>query len=379
MDNFTPFLKFCETHATNNNLIFRTIKYDYDGKVKYIEYIKNEFTFANSYNDFPVLTCPTDYHIKIGERLRSFSFLTNFMVNNDYGSATGTFFIFSESHSDIDDLLNYLDNKYNKNKCMMYIWDIQRCCYVNSDYEISKVSRQNLVGLDTFFLTMKKEIEAIKNHRDIAILLGASSGANYFAYGPPGTGKTSAFKVLGNELNIPVYSVNLSLIPVSQYKFALSPKPNKNSESKVKQDDIMLVIVEDFDRYIKTIKEMSELLNALDGTHNSYGVIRIFSANMPEISLKDRALKSRIKKFIKFDLPTTENMYQHLVNVSNGDFNNAKKLAVLVEPKNLSYRVINNYLSRFITEDSLLGSAVNGFDNWMKEFEEIESLEVKTI
>jgi len=366
MDKFNKTLEQFQNYAALNNLVFKTVKSDSNGN-SYIEYLKNEIDFEYFYDNHPVLMTPEDYSIEIKGVKKDYKFQT-FFDSMDYRS--GTFFIFAESHTNIDDLLSYLDRKYNKNKCMMFVWDSQRGNYINSKYEVTQTFRNNLVGLDNFFDSMKKEITSIKNHKELAILLGASSGANYFAYGPPGTGKTSSFKVLGNELNIPVYSVNLSLVPISQYKFALSPK-NKSG-------DVILVIVEDFDRYIKTVKEMSELLNALDGVHNSLNTIRIFSANMPEITLKDRALKSRIKKFIKFDLPTNEQIYQHLLNVSNQDIDNAKKLVELVSEKKMSYRTLNNYLSRFITEESLLGSAVLGFDKWMDEFKEIEKLESKT-
>ncbi len=375
-----------QTYALTHGLAFRNIIDG--GQEKYSEYIKNEFDIDHIYNHAPIIQEPQSFTVEIKKEKKRFIFQT-FMVDNGYGPST-QIIVFANSQSDINLLLQYLENKYNPKKSKMFCWDTQYGRYMNSNYEISPAMKSHLVGLDSFFGIMKKEIDAIQNHSELAIELGAS-GVNYLVYGPPGTGKTTFFKVMANESNQPIYSVNLSLVPKNQYKFALSPQVVKNpseydsgdediedaDENRKKKNNsgVIYVLIEDFDRYIKDDKgNMSELLNALDGIHNSHNVIRIFSANMPELALKDSALKSRIKRFIKFDLPTDDNIYQHLVNVSRGDTENAKKLADLMKGKNLSYRTINNYLSRFITDDSLLGAAVAEFDKWMEENAEIQKL-----
>jgi len=97
---------------------------------------------------------------------------------------------------------------------------------------------------------------------------------------------------------------------------------------------------------------------------------------MPELTLKDKALRSRIKRFIKFSLPTSDNIYEHLVNVTQ-DCENARILTNLICDKGLSYRDINNYLSRFITKSNFLEAAIQGCDEWMNEFEEMKDLENK--
>jgi len=359
-------LRQCETFAKQQRLVFRSITKSYDGKKKYIEYLMKEFKFDCTYDDFPILMNPTGFTVTINEENFEFQFQT--FINVLFDESFMSLIVYAKSQDMIDKLFDFLEEKHNPNKCKMFVWNSWNGRYENSEYAVSRVDKENLVGLDDFFNSMKKEIQAIKENKELAMLLGASSGSNYFTHGPPGTGKTSSFKALGHDLNVPVYSINLSTMQKNQYKFALSPKTD---------EEIVIVIIEDFDRYIKDETKISELLNALDGVHSAYGVIRIFSANMPELTLHDKALKSRIKRFIKFDLPTSDNIYRHLLNVSKGDEHNAKVFANLCIGKELSYRDINNYLSRFITEDSLLGAAVEYFDQWMGEFDEIKELEEK--
>lgn len=356
-------IRFYESFATSHNLVFQTVENTNDEN--YLTYIKAEFDFKCIFDDFPIVMEPESFTVTIDNVKLEFYFQT-FLYGQEYYPFK--LIIYAESHSNIETLLEYLEEKYNKNKCKMYCWSVDRNQYKNSDYMVSYQSRQNLVGLDVFFDSMKKEIQAIKEHKELALLLGASSGANYFTYGPPGTGKTSSFKVLGHELNVPVYSVNLSLVPQNHYKHALSPKSDA---------DIIIVIVEDFDRYIKNEKMLSELLNSLDGVHYSMNVIRIFTSNMPEMALQDRALRSRMKRFIKFDLPTSENIYQHLLNVSKQDEIHARVLTDMIFDSNLhiSYRELNHFLSRFITNTNLLESAINGFGEWITDTDIVNKLE----
>jgi len=354
-------------YATKKNLVYRSFNNDPDGKEKYVDYLLSEFKFRGVYDDVPIAVEPEERSVIVdGAEMR---FEIQSIPTMSFDGPTMSLIIFAKSVDDINKLLEYLEEKHNKLKTKVFSWDPYRGGYINSKYKVSPVNRNNLVGLEEFFASMKKEIQAITEKKELAMLLGASSGANYFTYGPPGTGKTSAFKALANELNIPVYTINLSTISEREFKQALSPKTD--------DDGICIVIIEDFDRYIFNEKKISELLNALDGVQSAYGTIRIFSANMPEMTLTDPALKSRMKRFIKFDLPTAENIFQHLMNVSSGDKENAQVLTDLVKDKRLSYRDINNYLSRFITEESLLGPAVATFESWMNEFEEIKALEQK--
>ena len=220
---------------------------------------------------------------------------------------------------------------------------------------------------------MERYIKSIKEHEDLAKKLGADSGINYYLYGEPGTGKTTSVKVLAYELGIPIYCVNLKNINASRMNKALSP---------ISPDKIKIVLVEDFDRYIKGDNGygdncMSDLLNALDGVHSSYGTIRIFSANFPENTLTDTALRSRISRFMEFKLPSVENVAKHIMNVFPENKDLAIEFANKISERHMSIRDVNSYLSRFIIDDNPLTEAINGFDEWIIELDKIKKMDKK--
>lgn len=375
MDYFNENLQVvqsCEKFARENDLIFV--------QARNHKYLIKEFRLDNSVCSTYTSTQPIKRCIKIDNNHYNYYFQTLVFPGAGYEGLYEQFknIIYATNKEEIEILYDYLQEKYKPVKCDMYTWDIRCECYQNSHYQVPFVNKEDLVGLDDFFNSIRNEIEAVSSKIELLKKLGGDSGTNYFIYGPPGTGKTSSCKAVAHEMNIPVYSVNLSLIKKEHFKTALSPK----SDRKIK-----MVIIEDFDRYIMREEEsISELLNSLDGVHSSYGVIRIFSANMPELTLKDKALKTRFTRFIKFSLPTPEMIEKHLVNLfptlEQGDSmpgadTNQKLITQfvdLVEYMHLSYREINSYLKRFITEENILEAAINYFPEWIRERDEIESL-----
>jgi AAA+ superfamily predicted ATPase len=364
-------LKECEDFAREQNLAFCSFYNSYDKKRSDATNIIKEFNLSQTIHDTPVYTELIKKEITINDKNYTFYVRTIIFSNMDESPEMYPI-IFGDSLEEIDMLFKYLDQKHNPNKCNMYVWDVRAATYVNSKYKVPQVKESDLVGLDNFFDSIKNEIESIISKTELARKLGADSGTNLFTYGPPGTGKTSSFKAVGYAMNVPVYTVNLSLIPTSHFKFALSPVG-------LEDNDIKIVIIEDFDRYIVNEEDenesLSELLNALDGVHSSFGVIRIFSANMPELALKDKAMKTRFSKFIKFELPTSEIIKEHLMNLFPEDEKNVDIFVNLTKDMNLSFREINHYIRRFIIKDNLLEAAIAYFPEWMKEKEEVEQLE----
>ncbi len=274
---------------------------------------------------------------------------------------------------DFDALEKYLNDKYKDytepNPCKVMVWNNDYGQYRESEYDIENQSQDSLIGLDDFFNQMERDLRAIIERETLARKLGADSGFNYLIYGPPGTGKTSSIKALTRKMKLPAYYCNMANMHRSSIIHAMNPK-DKNK--------IRIVLCEDFDRYIKNCQNdshMSDLLNALDGIHSTLGTIRIFSANMPEIALVDTALRSRIARFIKFDLPTNNMILGHLNKVFPDHEADANEFVKLVDGMNLSIREINHYLSRFIIDNDPLKEAIVKFPDWLKEQNEIKALE----
>lgn len=337
--------------------------------------------------------------------------------------------IFSIDVYEYRQLVTYLAEKYKaveKKENILYTWNNMFQSYEKSDYSMEDKNIDDLVGLDEFFRTMENDITGMEEKTVIAKKLGACNGVNYLVYGRPGVGKTSAVKALAQKLSIPIYVCNLVGVHQNLITNMLNPtkvidqnerrqnqyyskensdisarlsKKSESPEAKSKSTSltpkIKLVLIEDFDRYInqkddkKDTDYMSSLLNALSGTHDSFGTIRIFTANFPENALYDEALRSRITRFIKFETPSDQNIIKYIRSVFlpptsdnstmisryNGII---ETLGYLFKEADMTIRDVNRYLSLHIMNPDPLESGLSGFKEYAAKITELNNSVPKT-
>lgn len=134
----------------------------------------------------------------------------------------------------------------------------------------------------------------------------------YILHGPPGCGKTSLIKAIGNEYQLPIFILDLSILE-SNHELT---KAVNNINSFVAYDQKHLLIMEDVDRtkvfkksryydddYSDRIKKITEdcILNILDGIDENYGRITIMTTNKLDVLENIDALMrpGRIDKVIE--------------------------------------------------------------------------------
>lgn len=248
----------------------------------------------------------------------------------------------------------------------IFEWDVRNNRYITSSSSCSKVNREDLVGLDDIFRGIETDIHTMCEKKELLAKLNMTSGFNNLLYGPPGTGKTSSIKTLAHILNVPIFVVKLISIPATQLSNALCP----NLAFYGISGDISIVLVEDFDRYLKgddVDKIKSELLNALDGVYAAPNTMRFFSANLVETVFDDTAIASRMRRIIHYPLPTIEHIEKHLVNIFPNFQVHIAKLCNILQGKELSIRTINNYISRFVLAENPVAEAIENIDSWFEE------------
>lgn len=273
--------------------------------------------------------------------------------------------IFARSKEEYNEMIEYLTDKYrpviDPSVCTIYRYNPMAGGYTKTNQKVAPKTKDDLYGLDYFFDTMEKDITALKEREREARLTGASNGINYLLYGKPGTGKSSSTMALARMIGATaIYIVSLGDLNVGSIQNVLNPKIMGNG--------IKIVLIEDFDRFVDKHgdKVMSLLLNGLEGVQDSYGTIRLFSANYPDMVLEDDALASRFTRFIEFPEPDKEVIYKHLVHVYPELTSEAEILSEVCHSNDWTIRDINRYISRFIMYDNPLMEAIIGFEEYMK-------------
>jgi ATPase family associated with various cellular activities (AAA) len=303
------------------------------------------------------------------------SFKNMFTADCDYGCTHLLPVIFAKSLEEYTALFTYLEKKHTPAppsiNGKIFFWKPSYGQYNESTFTVEQKTEDELVGLEDFFEMMENDISAIAENEAIARKLGASNGINYFAYGRPGTGKTSSIKAVAAKLGLPVYIASLADGGSASTMNAIM---NPQNDAKLK-----IVVVEDFDRYIKNgsvvgSTHMSSLLNALEGVQDSFGTIRIFSANFPENALQDEALASRMTRFIEFKVPTHENFVRHLLNIYPGRNEEVEQLVTLFKKRDMTIRDANRYMSRFIVYENPLQEAIDRFNEYVEKMNELKKM-----
>jgi hypothetical protein len=201
----------------------------------------------------------------------------------------------------------------------------------------------DLKGLDTVYGEVKRLVLTYKEKKPKLDQMGVTSGLNILFYGPPGVGKTSVVKALVSDLELDMYVASLNSNPASVIPAMLIPSVKKLS----------VVLAEDFDRYMANgsgnngSTGLSEILNSLDGVESGVNIIRIFSANDPDIIMKCNAMASRMHVF-KFDYPSKQSLADQILNVFPNCSDKLVTRFVETLPKNVSNRDLNLFMAKYL-------------------------------
>lgn len=212
------------------------------------------------------------------------------------------YLIAGNSHADIERFRDKVSDRTHPKSPPPSGRDIFRFNVREGQYErthrAAEFDHSGLIGIDAEYEKIKGAITSYHKKAALFKRIGITAGLNILLYGPPGTGKTSVVKALTSEMKMPIYIANIEKVGGNSDVLTAMLSPSVSQRS--------IVLIEDFDRYLSGGVGMSGILNALDGVTPSMNVVRIFSANDPEIIQNNQALSSRMALVLKFPYPSIE-------------------------------------------------------------------------
>lgn len=133
----------------------------------------------------------------------------------------------------------------------------------------------DVIGLDELIDTLKVQTLETWKHPEMAKMYGQNTGHSLLFYGPPGTGKTLLVKALAGELDIPLYSINMSDIlskwigESEQNVATLFKEARKHPKAIVFVDEIdALTAKREGDSHESSKRLVSQFLTELDGLND---------------------------------------------------------------------------------------------------------------
>lgn len=297
--------------------------------------------------------------------------------------------IMSATYDNIKKLDQFLTDKMKSKsqKSLIYTWSPYNGQWIQDKRKMYNKDINDLVGLNDIFDSIKKDITTYRKNKEHLIRLGESNGLNYMLYGPPGTGKSSLIRALAMDLGLAIYVCKMTtasnenqitnmLIPGNGNADDWYDDDVENEDGSFNVDsikDFKIVLLEDFDRYLESGNNsatMSAILNALDGIFPSFGVIRFFSANNPEVLSKNLALTTRLNKSFYFAKPNCDQMAIQILNAYNGKNINKDKLALFldfIKNKDMNMRQLTHFLCQYLDSDDPMNDVVLNMEKWIDD------------
>lgn len=210
-----------------------------------------------------------------------------------------------------------------------------------------------IVGLESIYRSILKDIDLIQNRKDLLDKLGMIPSLNYCLYSRPGMGKTSLIRCVCTHLNAPIHLITHN---------ALKSHSPEKVFSMSKGNALSVYVFEDFDRYLDTAGEeqMASLLNALDGVENMPSSIRFFTSNTVITGKKMEAFLSRMRRNISLPSHGSE-AYMRSINIVFPEMEQEGKNKILEYFHRLQYtmRVANQILCASMISDNPIQSILH--------------------
>ena len=175
---------------------------------------------------------------------------------------------------------------------------------------------QNLGGYAEEKEEISKIIHFLKNYNEFTDK-GAYLPKGILLYGAPGTGKTTVAKIIANEANVPLITINEEL----DYTDLKEVIIKSFDEAKRKAPCVLLIDeldellnLDSWDKSDRDNDVLRALLSRIDGNDNTSGVLIVATSNAESINDIDSALirQGRIEKHIYMALPKFEERKQIL-------------------------------------------------------------------
>ncbi|KAL0477945.1 hypothetical protein AKO1_012382, partial [Acrasis kona] len=246
-------------------------------------------------------------------------------------------------------------------KSNIYRWS-KRDQYWMRQSACEPLDRSLVFGYDDIFDQIEQDMDAISKKEELLKLIGRSSSLNYLLHGPPGYGKTSTIKVIAtqNELDVYIASFN-GITDESVIQKIMTPIDHGKA----------ILLIEDFDRYMKSQdSNMSAFLNALDGVEPSQGIIRFFTANNPEVIVRNKAFTSRMQRVWRFDRLCEDSTNKRVKQMFEGQPEElVMQFGAEAVKHQLSMRDVTNLLFRNIMKEDGLRKSIEQIPDYLEERE----------
>jgi len=361
-------------------IIMEEITFDYPHYIILTAYCK-QFALVNKYLEakYPNMSGIDSNTILTGNEIigpdDNRVFIKTIIVRPTFSQHLGiSYIIYVESLDDIPNVekfLDYVEKFAEVIDSKIFHYDFDRQVYLETNETFT--SANNLIGYDHYLKQLDNDIQAVKTKKELLVQLGSLSGRNYLLSGPPGTGKTTLVKTIAAKYNISLFIIKLgSCKELSHRMLAPTNAILKDGTYFDTKKSLSIILLEDFELYAgKNNLVMSNLLNALDGITNCYGMFRFFSLNNFDYVVKHKPLMTRMAHIMNFTIPEIDIVKEYLAKLFPSD-ENLDTFVNKINGHNITIREINNFVSRYALSDNPIESSLGDIDNWLQELAILE-------